>query len=468
MFTNVNTHLKNRIKLILFFSLYSLIFYLPSMLIIGKGAIIMGTENTHWLLACNMLCMGLGFMSYPLSRKIFTTVETRRQAFLVLGILLLAYIFMVFGSMQAGNLVSYLLMLGGEAFLMGHLSGYVFFYMAILLQGDYFLGRILGIALAIGVVLQNIVQHFMSQVVETAALTLAITIVGMMLVLWRAPHGMVFENPLPYEKNPPMFPRQGVLGIFSVLFMAVLSALMDVRLTYLNAHEVLDEADWPRLFFALGLLLAGYLADIGRHRYLSLAATCSSVFCLPAIVWLLNGTSYNFVLCLSYAYGGFFVLYVMVFFLEIAPRTKEPALWVIMGRFVYCSANGLILSMAPKFRQFLAGNELMIVSTILVMALFVLCYLQGQPQIAVEIGKEKVGKVPLNPIERFAVDFAFTPREAEVFELLLDDKLTIQEIADKLFISRRVCQRYLTNMYEKTGTKTRLNLLLKYYKVLEK
>lgn len=464
MFTGVRELFNNKIKLICFFSIYSIIFYLPAMLIIGKGATIVGIENTHWTVACNVLCMGLGFISYPLNRKIFISIKMRRGVFLVLGMALLVYILILLGPLQTGNIASYLFMLGGEAFLMGHLSGYVFSYMAFSLQDSPYLGRIFGIAMAIGVFSQNILQHNMEQILKTAMLTVAITIVGMMLVLWKAPHDLVFDNALPYEKNPPAFPRQGALGVLTVLMLAVLSGLYDSYLTYLNAHEFLDEADWPRLFFAIGLVVAGFLADIGRHRYMALATACSSVSCIGACVMLVYGAQYNTALAMTYFHAGFFVLYLMVFFFELGPRTKEPALWVVMGRAVYCIVNGLMVLAAPQLRYFLTGDILIFLSTIVVIAIFILCYLQGQPKIQPEHGKEKVQKVPLNPLESFAASCNFTPREIEVFTLLTDDNLTIQDIADKLFISRRVCQRYLTSMYEKTATKNRLNLLLKYYR----
>jgi DNA-binding CsgD family transcriptional regulator len=464
MFADMRSLLRNKIKLICFFSIYSLIFYLPSMLIIGKGATIVGTDNTHWSVACNVLCMSIGFLSYPLSRKIFTSVKARKQAFLGLGVLLLLYILMFLGPLGTNSVVSYLLILGGEAFLMGYFSGFVFYYMAFTLQGSPYLGRIMGIALAIGVTLQNILQHHMLQVRETATITLAVTIIGMLIILWKAPHDLIFENSLPYEKKPPTFPGRGILAIFIVLLMSLLSGFIDCYLTFLNAHEVLDEADWPRLFFAVGLVLSGLLADIGRHRYLPLWTACASVTGLAASSLLISGLDYNVALWLNYFFAGFFVIYLMVYFLEMAPKTKYPDLWIVAGRVVYGTVDGLMVLSAPDLRTLLAGNKLLALSTLVVIGILVLCYLQGQLQIQLETNKEKVEKMPLSPLESFGLVCSFTPRENEVFALLLDDNLTIQDIADSLFISRRVCQRYLTSMYEKTQTKTRLNLLLKYYR----
>ena len=42
--------------------------------------------------------------------------------------------------------------------------------------------------------------------------------------------------------------------------------------------------------------------------------------------------------------------------------------------------------------------------------------------------------------------------------LLLSTDLGVQEIADELFISRRVAQRHIASIYEKAGVTTRLGL----------
>ena len=57
---------------------------------------------------------------------------------------------------------------------------------------------------------------------------------------------------------------------------------------------------------------------------------------------------------------------------------------------------------------------------------------------------------------------AFTPREREVFEKLMTTEDDLQCIADSLYISRRMVQRYVTSIYEKTETKTRLGLFQRY------
>ena len=66
-------------------------------------------------------------------------------------------------------------------------------------------------------------------------------------------------------------------------------------------------------------------------------------------------------------------------------------------------------------------------------------------------------------IEEFVSIYEMTPRERDVLQLLLTTDMKTKEIAVRLMISERVCQRYITSIYDKTGTGSRTSLLLKYY-----
>ena len=80
------------------------------------------------------------------------------------------------------------------------------------------------------------------------------------------------------------------------------------------------------------------------------------------------------------------------------------------------------------------------------------------------------GSPELSPQERlklFARRCSLTPRETEVLEKLLTTEDGVQEIADSLYISRRMVQRYISSVYEKTETKTRLGLFQSYMNFTE-
>ena len=62
-------------------------------------------------------------------------------------------------------------------------------------------------------------------------------------------------------------------------------------------------------------------------------------------------------------------------------------------------------------------------------------------------------------LKKIAEKYSFTPREAEAFGLLVDTVDSIQVIADSMYISKRTLERYISSIYEKTGAKSRVELI---------
>lgn len=58
--------------------------------------------------------------------------------------------------------------------------------------------------------------------------------------------------------------------------------------------------------------------------------------------------------------------------------------------------------------------------------------------------------------------YGFTERECDVLKKLLNTENNLQEISEELYISKRVVQRHITSIYEKTSRSTRIGLLLLY------
>ena len=67
-------------------------------------------------------------------------------------------------------------------------------------------------------------------------------------------------------------------------------------------------------------------------------------------------------------------------------------------------------------------------------------------------------------IDRLSVKYGLTDREKEVFAKLIFTEDSGQEIADALYISRRVFQKHVASIYEKTGTKSRVGLFGIYHR----
>ena len=63
----------------------------------------------------------------------------------------------------------------------------------------------------------------------------------------------------------------------------------------------------------------------------------------------------------------------------------------------------------------------------------------------------------------FADTYALTEREQEVLKMLLASDEEVQEIANRLYISRAMLYRYVSSLNKKTDTNSRIGLIQFYY-----
>ena len=56
-------------------------------------------------------------------------------------------------------------------------------------------------------------------------------------------------------------------------------------------------------------------------------------------------------------------------------------------------------------------------------------------------------------LKKLYTKYGFTPKEIETFEKLVTTEMGVQEIANEMGISRRVLQRHISSIYEKTEQK---------------
>ena len=65
-------------------------------------------------------------------------------------------------------------------------------------------------------------------------------------------------------------------------------------------------------------------------------------------------------------------------------------------------------------------------------------------------------------LRKLSEQYSLTPREAEAYGLLVNTEDGLQTIADNLYVSRRTLERYVSALYVKTGTKSRVGLVSLY------
>lgn len=149
-----------------------------------------------------------------------------------------------------------------------------------------------------------------------------------------------------------------------------------------------------RLFYCLGLILAGFVADRKQRRLLPISTLFMQLFTilLPA---LLGNALYHSNMALMYFCSGFYVIFFTVSFLAFAPDTKDPALWASMGRAVRSLTTAIVVTPIPLLFARFGSLGMTALSCLLVAALLPVVWLC---RTAASIGRcRKVRPISLPP-----------------------------------------------------------------------
>ena len=350
--------------------------------------------------------------------------------------------------------------------LTGHISGCVYYNTAMYFAGSRYTGRLIGTGMGAAILLQFVVQNLMPQSVAFI-ISIIFSVAFVMYFIIKAPKDWILENPLPYSADTKTDFKKALLLIVAVVLMSLVAGMIDSVLTSFNAEKSYDIYGGVRLFYALGLILAGFLADIRERKYLPLSTVCTILLSSVCMFFLSDKVSYFAGTALMYLYSGFYVIFFTVMFLDFAPKSSRPELWAGMGRIV--RSFTVAVAVLPALTIYGAvGNTVLAVGSCLLSILILLVLLPYLSSAAVslkpteELPSESRELSPQERLKLYARRCSLTPRETEVLEKLLTTEDGVQEIADSLYISRRMVQRYISSIYEKTETKTRLGLFQSY------
>lgn len=327
------------------------------------------------------------------------------------------------------------------------------------------MGRMIGIGMGVAVLLQFTVQNLIPHSVTfMTSVFLCTAFVVFFTVRASADSGM--ENPHISFSDGLTCSKTGAVLVAAVVLMSLVTGMIDSVLTASNAEKTCDIYSGVRLFYAVGLVLAGFIADIDKRRYLPLATVCVMLLSSVSMFFIAEESSYFAGTALMYLYSGFYVIFLTVMFLEFAPRTVRPELWAGMGRIVRSFTVAVTVLPALKIHEALGSTALAVGSCLISIGimLVLLPYIVHAVN-ASEQSKEICGRYEISPYERlklYAEQCSLTPRETEVLEMLLTTDDDLQSIADSLYISRRMVQRHISSIYKKIGTRTRLGLFQRY------
>lgn len=447
------------------FTLCFFAFQITEFTVNDRASAMLGADSVIYVYSVGILFTAIGFLSFALIRKVFHSENARKTSLCVVGaVAVVSAVAVIISKNDIMFLFSSMLALLS----LGSISGCVYYNCAMTFSGKRYTGRVIGVGMGVAVLLQFLVQNFM---LTSAAYIVSVTASVGVLVYFviKPPKDWMFENPLPYSSDNKTNRKAAWVLIAAVVLMSFICALLDGVVMPAHAQEKTSVSDYVRLFYAVSLIGAGFIADIKERRLLPLFTVCFMFLSTVSSAFFGNAVTYWVGTAFIYIFSGFYVIFLTVLFLDFAPKSKSPALWAGMGRTMRSITIGVATIPASICYKSFGNISLVVGSCVLsVIALLILirsisaAFVQPQkaeaprePQ-SVSVSKDEM-------IKLYSQTYGLTPRETEVLERLLKNDDSLQEIADKLIISRRVLQRYITDIYEKTSTKTRIGLFQNFH-----
>lgn len=436
-------------------------FQLAEFTVNDKAAALVGVSSVNAVYSIGIACTAVGFLSFSLVRKLFQKDSVRRVLICIVGAFSIFFtVQILFVKTQLIFLISSFLLL----LTLGHISGCVYYNSAMLFDGKEYTGRIIGVGMGCAVVMQYVVQNLF---VTDAAflLSMVFSVAVLLYIIIKPSHDWILENPLPYSSENKTDYKTATILVSSVIIMSLIIGLIDGVVVSKHAQGELSVSSNARLFYAASLIAAGFISDINNRKYFALSTVCTMFFSTISTAFMANSATFFMGTAAMYIYSGFYVMFLTLSFIDFAPKTKTPTLWAGMGRI--CRSFVISVTAVPVLSLFEAYGSIALIVGSCVLCIFVLLILlkdiisamyvqKGASDPKDSMSKEEV-------LNHYCEHYGFTPREKEVFEKLITTENGNQEIADELFISRRVLQRHVASIYEKTGTKNRIGLYQSYW-----
>lgn len=329
-----------------------------------------------------------------------------------------------------------------------------------------------GRALGIGMGVASLLQYFVEALGMTPTVFVICVALSAIVILWLA------GRPARQWLYDPQSSTQQVSGVSrrSIILLAVAAAamtldygLLDGVLVWNYANGNIISTGLSKIVYSLSLPLVGVLFDLKKGHLRSLITICAMFLVAAAVPAAETPEGMPAATFIAGIYGSFYVMYLSASFMRVAPKTSCPEIVAGMGRAISC----LVGALGALFARLLFESLGVVVTVTVSCLLSIVCLLVLVRDIAwgitEDLDEEKAGvgdaliqELSLPSREEalalYAEKIGLTAREREVYESLLTTDFGVQEIADGLFVSRRVAQRHISAIYEKAGVTTRVGL----------
>ena len=209
------------------------------------------------------------------------------------------------------------------------------------------------------------------------------------------------------------------------------------------------DLELSRLFYGIGLLAAGIVADRDRRYAL---ACCGISLAVPFIMLALAGAGSSSVVlwAIGYLLFGFFTVFRILLFADLAAQGGS---WWLAGAGLFFGRIGDILGTALYLALGQSPEALILATAVLFIAAALLLILLHQQL----FGTGAKPAAQRDVLGEFCAEYGLSTREREVLPLLVGGK-TYAEIAAELFVTESTVKYHARNIREKTDCATRVEV----------
>lgn len=427
----------------------------------NRAGEILGLGGVLPLYSALMLLSGFGLLSFWLFRRLFPSIYSRQF------IAALAVSFCIVGSLGmvlTHRPTPFSIASGVTLFTLGYMGGGIHYGFSLAFRDSGVSGRSLGCGMGIAALLQAGVDALQTtEVAFVASLTLSCFV-----MFWfgmRPLKDWMYERPLVREMMGVADNKALIVTLcVATCLMTLDYGVLDSVLIWEDVAGRLSLAYAPSIVYGATLPLVGVLFDLNGGGIRSLVTVCAMSLTTVATTAAALPGGMDAASVISGIYGAFYTMFVSALFIRVAPRAREPELVAGLGMAISSVvsaasalvAHPLFLSCGP----IVASIASCVLSTAVLLVLIreIARGVLGSDEPADEEKHDETVPTREESAMLYAREHDLTPRETDVLVALLTTELGVQEIADGLFVSRRVAQRHIASIYEKTGAQSRIGL----------
>lgn len=446
--------MKSYVKPTLFYFPHLFFYLCVELLINDLAADVIGAEHVVTLYGGISFAVAVGFLLFPLLRRIIKGILGRRLSLIGAWALCIASLVALATLTAPAPFVAAALCVTTTA---GYIGGFVFYTLALSAVEQRYMGRFVGVTSAA----LFIVQYGFNQVSAwMGRYSLAFTVCVLGLCLSATVYLLLFRSfgPLPFESpsaapEPQKDMKKYLWGTFFIIVVVCgLMGITDGIVTALHAGQTLNVSGIPRLLNAPAMLVIGWLYDHREGRFFPVASILCMIIQILAVFLFSSAEGFNVALAFLYICGPVGSIYSIAALTSIASSTSAPELWAVMGRVAKYVPNGIMAMIGGYLFTSSAIIAFAIAYVVLLVMLILLFFGQGR----LSIQRAEAHEPPPPPD---LSQYNLTARETEVIGLLAAGLSTAQ-IAQNLFISEKTVRAHISNMIAKVGVNSRVELIL--------